>query len=67
VTFPHPESDALRIIIENAMADYETGEVNVRGAVLHTAVHGWYEGHIEGEEVSAGSLKGVGSRVSPCG
>jgi hypothetical protein len=52
--FPHPESDVLRIIVENAIADYEAGEIDVRGAVLHAAVHGWYEGHIEGEDVCAG-------------
>lgn len=52
--FPHPESDVLLLIVENAMADYEAGEVDVRGAVLHAAVHGWYEGHIEGEDTCPG-------------
>jgi hypothetical protein len=39
--FPHPESDALRLIVENAMADFEAGEVDVRGVVVHAAVHAW--------------------------
>lgn len=26
----------------------------MRGAVLHAAVHGWYEGHIEGEDACPG-------------
>jgi hypothetical protein len=52
--FPSRDSDALRLIVENTMRDYQEGEVDVRGAILHAAVLGWYEGHIEGEDVCAG-------------
>lgn len=48
--FPSPDSDALRVILEDTMKSYDDGEVDVRGAILHAAVHGWYEGHIEGED-----------------
>lgn len=44
----------LLIIVENAVAHYEAGEVDERGAVVHAAVRGWYEGHIEGEDVCRG-------------
>lgn len=36
------------------MADCETGEVDVRRAVIQAAVHGWYERHIEGEDTCPG-------------
>jgi hypothetical protein len=52
--FPSPDSDALRVIVVDTMKSYEDGEVDVRGAILHAAVHGWYEGHIEGEDVCPG-------------
>jgi hypothetical protein len=28
--------------------------MGAEGAILHAAVHGWYEGHIEGEDVCPG-------------
>ncbi len=52
--FPHPESDILRVVVENAMADYESGEVDVKGAIVHAAVHAWFEGHLEGEDSCPG-------------
>jgi hypothetical protein len=36
------------------MADCEAGEVDVRGAVVHAAVHAWFEGHVEGEDACPG-------------
>ena len=29
-------------------------KMGAEGAILHAAVHGWYEGHIEGEDVCRG-------------
>jgi hypothetical protein len=52
--YPSPDSDALRVILAETMKSYEDGEVDVRGAILHAAVHGWYEGHIEGEDACPG-------------
>jgi hypothetical protein len=38
---PSPGSDALWVIVEHAMREYEEGVIDVRGAVLHAAAHGW--------------------------
>ena len=40
----------LALIVRGALEGYQSGEVDVEGAILHAAVNGWYEGHIEGEE-----------------
>jgi len=52
--FPSPDSAALWLIVENTMREYEQGMVDVAGAVLHAAVHAWYEGHLEGEDSCPG-------------
>lgn len=52
--FPAPDSPVLGMIIEGAVAAYESGEADVRVAVTHAAVHAWYEGHIQGEDVCHG-------------
>jgi hypothetical protein len=31
-----------------------TGEATAEEAILHAAVHGWYEGHIQGEDACPG-------------
>jgi hypothetical protein len=31
-----------------------TGEATTEQAILHAAVHGWYEGHIQGEDACPG-------------
>jgi hypothetical protein len=48
--FPDPMSPLLALIVRGALEGYQSGEVDVEGAILHAAVNGWYEGHIEGEE-----------------
>jgi hypothetical protein len=52
--FPDPESALLRIVIENSIREYQTGAATAEQAILHAAVHGWYEGHINGEDVCPG-------------
>jgi hypothetical protein len=52
--FPSPDDPLLRVIVGNAVASFERGEVDVRGAILHAAVHGWYEGHVQGEDTCPG-------------
>ncbi|WP_207908549.1 hypothetical protein [Pseudonocardia endophytica] len=52
--FPDPDSEILRLIITNAVNAMESGETDARGAILHAAVHGWYEGHIQGEDACPG-------------
>lgn len=42
------------MIVGNAIASVETGEAGWKDAVLHTAVRGWYEGHVEGEDTCPG-------------
>ena len=52
--FPNPDSRLLRLIITNAINSMRSGETNAEGAILHAAVHAWYEGHIEGEDACPG-------------
>lgn len=52
--FPSPDDAVLRLIVGNAVAAVESGETDVRGAILHAAVHAWYEGHIQGEDSCPG-------------
>jgi hypothetical protein len=48
--YPDPLSPLLALIVRGALESYQSGEVDIEGAILHAAVNGWYEGHIEGEE-----------------
>ena len=43
--FPDPESAVLKLIVENAIDAMNSGEATPEMAILHAAVHGWYEGH----------------------
>ena len=52
--FPDPDSALLRLIVANAMEAMRKGEATAEQAILHAAVHGWYEGHIEGEDACPG-------------
>ena len=52
--FPNPDSQVLKLIVNHAVAAMQLGEVDAEGAILHAAVHAWYEGHIEGEDVCPG-------------
>jgi hypothetical protein len=44
----------LRVIVANAIESMRTGQADADQAILHAAVHGWYEGHIEGEDTCPG-------------
>ena len=48
--YPDPMSPLLALIVRGALESYQSGEVDVESAILHAAVNGWYEGHVEGEE-----------------
>jgi hypothetical protein len=49
--YPSPENNALlQVIVGNAIAAVEREEISWKDAV----VHGWYEGHIEGEDTCPG-------------
>jgi len=52
--FPNPDSEILKLIVNNAIAAMLSREVDAEGAILHAAMHAWYEGHIEGEDVCPG-------------
>lgn len=52
--FPSPESAVLGVIVQNAINGVQDGSISVEEAILHAAVHGWYEGHIEGEDACPG-------------
>ena len=52
--FPAHDDAVLRVIVGNALAAVESGETDVRGAILHAAVHAWYEGHVQGEDSCPG-------------
>jgi hypothetical protein len=52
--FPDPHSAVLKLIVENAINAMNSREVTPEMAILHAAVHGWYEGHIQGEDACPG-------------
>jgi len=52
--FPDRESAVLKLIVENAINAMNSGEATPESAILHAAVHGWYEGHIQGEDACPG-------------
>ena len=52
--FPSADNAVLRLIVGNAIASVRNGTASVEEAILHAAVHGWYEGHIQGEDVCPG-------------
>jgi hypothetical protein len=52
--FPDPGSAMLDLVVRNAIEAWRSGEATVEQAILHAAVHGWYEGHIEGEDACPG-------------
>lgn len=52
--FPDPNDAALRVVIAGAVEAVRSGEASVEEAIVHAAVHGWYEGHIEGEDACPG-------------
>lgn len=52
--FPDPDSAVLRLIVTSAVEALRSGQATAEQAVLHAAVHGWYEGHIQGEDACPG-------------
>ncbi|WP_364708972.1 hypothetical protein [Streptomyces ossamyceticus] len=38
----------------DAIASVRSAEASVEEAILHAAVHGWYEGHVQGEDECPG-------------
>ena len=51
--FPTPDGTALELIVAMAMQYLEDDQLDVRGAVHYAAMHGWLEGHLEGESCGA--------------
>jgi hypothetical protein len=52
--FPDPDSEILKLVVNNSIRIYREGELTAEEAILHAAVHGWYEGHIQGEDSCPG-------------
>lgn len=52
--FPARDSPILAMIVQNAMTALESGEATVEQAIVHAAVHAWYEGHVQGEDACPG-------------
>ena len=52
--FPDPGSPVLQLIVTRAIEAMRSGEATAEEAILHAAVHGWYEGHIQGEDACPG-------------
>ena len=44
----------LNVVINNSLHALRSGEADAEAAIVHAAVHGWYEGHIEGEDFCSG-------------
>jgi hypothetical protein len=53
-SFPDPDSPVLRLIVTSAVEALRSGQATAEQAVLHAAVHGWHEGHIQGEDACPG-------------
>ena len=51
--FPDPSSPLLELIVAEALELFQR-DGDVGAALRHAAVHGWCEGHIEGEDDCAG-------------
>ncbi|WP_405852150.1 hypothetical protein OG571_38640 [Streptomyces sp. NBC_01369] len=52
--FPSPDNAVLGVVVANAIVSVRNGEASAEEAILHAAVHGWYEGHIPGEDECPG-------------
>ncbi|MEU3005654.1 hypothetical protein [Streptomyces sp. NPDC007020] len=52
--FPSTDNAVLGLIVGGAIESVRSGEVTVEEAILHAAVHGWYEGHVQGEDECPG-------------
>ncbi|MER6022428.1 hypothetical protein [Streptomyces anulatus] len=52
--FPSTDNAVLRLIVGGAIESVRSGEATVEEAILHAAVHGWYEGHVQGEDECPG-------------
>lgn len=52
--FSSPDNAVLRVVVGNAIASVRGGEPSVEEAILHAAVHGWYEDHFQGEDECPG-------------
>ncbi len=52
--FPQPDSAPLFVIVRSSVESVRTGGASIEEAILHAAVHGWYEGHIQGEDECPG-------------
>ncbi len=51
--YPAPDNPLLRHVVEQAIERLESGETDILGAVRYAALHGWLEGHLEGEGCEA--------------
>ncbi len=52
--FPHHNSPMLNVVVENSLNALRSGEADAEAAIIHAAVHAWYEGHVEGEDFCPG-------------
>lgn len=48
---PFPSTDNA---VGGAIESVRSGEATVEEAILHAAVHGWYEGHVQGGDECPG-------------
>jgi hypothetical protein len=55
--FPDPMGPLLALIVRGALESDQSGEIDIEGAILHAAVIGWYEGHVESR--SAGTVQRI--------
>jgi len=39
--YPDPDSQILKLIVNNAVGAMQSGEVDAEGTILHAAVHAW--------------------------
>jgi len=63
--FPAPDDRRLELIVLMAIQCLDDAELDLRGAVHYAAVHGWLEGHLEGEACDADCLHNLGWQSVP--
>jgi hypothetical protein len=64
--FPDPDSACLALVIARAVEILDRGDA--RAAILSAAVHGWYEGHVHGEDACPGcTFRGDAGPSDPTG
>jgi hypothetical protein len=62
---PDPGSPVLKLIVTAAVEAVRSGDATAEQAILHAAVHGWYEDQIQGEDACPAAASAAGCPGRP--